>query len=256
MKFSFLFFKKPKLEGNFANFVLVSSERSGSGYLNSLLASHREITMAGEHFHGKRMRDSSFKRLDMVDELERSLKRRKAERVRGIKFLHHQLHPEYADHLDIASYKRLQEFLLVRDDLKIVHLTRKNKLRLVLSRHVVRKTGVCHVKKNKNSAKSIRDLSIYLDPRIVIEDIEKTQWYEDSFRKQYQGREMHEVIYEDLLTQTHQVLSGVQKYLDVCPSELVSDQMRLSSRDLREVIENYDELRREMRSCGMEDYFD
>ena len=219
-------------------FIIVSNGRSGSNLLLNLLTSHPRVSHCGEYFTDKRMKQEDFSGRDVAVEFRDELKRKGFEKAVGAKFLYYQLEEEYAERFDVPSLKTVQEFVRSDVRLKIVHLTRRNLLKTVVSMLVAAKTGVYRAHDQKELP---RDAAVFIDPADCIRRMEEIQQFENRVREWFRHHDVHEMVYEDLVADQDKQTNRLLKFLRVDSMPLQGRMVR-QSRSLQDSVSNYEEL--------------
>jgi hypothetical protein len=154
---------------------------------------------------------------------------------------------EYGSH-DFTSF-------ITSRQIPVLHLIRKNTLRVVLSNQLARQTGVWHRTTERSPEEPLP--KIRLNPKAVLVDIryalKLTQDYQSRFAG-YPGYE--EIVYEDLVRergfpQTGANLRTLAHFLDKKPSgpSLAAIPFKKTTpEDPSEVVENWDEVIRTLRA--------
>jgi LPS sulfotransferase NodH len=219
-------------------FIIVSNGRSGSNLLLGLLSSHPRVKHCGEYYTDNRMKQEDFTGRDLLTEFHEELSRKSFERAVGAKFLYYQLEAAYADKFDVPALKQVQDFVLTNTDLKIIHLTRRNLLRTVISMLVAAKTGVYVAHDQKELPKNA---SIEIDTADCIQRMKRIQEYEQQVREWFSKHSVHEMVYENLADQQDIETDQVLKFLGVDTMPLQGRLVR-QSKSLKDSVANYDEL--------------
>jgi hypothetical protein len=141
----------------------------------------------------------------------------------------------------------------------ILHLIRKNILRVIVSQQLARQTGVWHRTENRPASELMP--KIHLNTKRLLAEIQQahrlTQDYQTLFRGQ-PGYE--EIVYEDVVREREYVHSGVHlralgHFLEkkcVPPHQMDLPFKKMTPEDLSEVVDNWPEVLRALRGteCG------
>lgn len=231
-------------------FVIVSSGRSGSNLLLSLLSSHPRVKHCGEYYTDNRMKREDFSGRDLLAEFHEQMNRKGFEKAVGCKFLYYQLEAAYAEKFRVPALKRVQEFVLTNKDLKIVHLTRRNLLRTVVSMLVAARTGVYRAHDQKDLPENA---SVTISPEDCIQRMQEIRDCEIRARQWFSGHQILEMTYEDLVHDQDQETSRLLRFLNVDEMALAGRMVR-QSRSLKDSVANYADLVQTMTGTKYESF--
>jgi len=183
---------------------------------------------------------------------------------------------------------RALEWLLAQDDLRVIHLRRRNLLRARVSIRIAQMTGVWMERKPPplaglltpaNALRALRHpgratkvvratlrpkrpaadarqqpIALSLDEcRFYFNWVEQNAaQYDDAFK----GHPLVTLYYEDLVGDRRRRLEEVQKFLGVRPQSLPVATRQQNPEPLRELIANYDELRAAFKDTKYAEFFD
>jgi hypothetical protein len=175
-----------------------------------------------------RIRHYIARRRNVFAFLDRLLSRRGAEAV-GFKIMysHTRRYPE------VVEYIRQQEVC-------VIHVTRRNFLRTLISRDMARLTGIYH--RTANSAQSA-PTAIELDVSILVQRLQNIANEEHAWDSLLLGHSrVHKVCYEDFVDDRPAVTRGLLQFLGLRYTDLNSPLERLNSSDMQNLISNYGEV--------------
>lgn len=229
-------------------FVIVGTQRTGTTLIRTSLDSHPEVACSGEVFKtGRRpykepdgywafCREAPLNRLRHYVARRRNcqvfltrLLSRPGARAIGFKMMYsHALrYPQVIDYIR-------------RGGLRVIHVTRRNYLRTLISRDVARLTGVYH--RTAGSATSSRE-SITLDPSTLVQRLQNVSREEQAWDELLRGHSaVHKLSYEDFVESRAAVTQGLLQFLELGYATLSSTLEKLNPSDLRQLIRNYDEV--------------
>jgi LPS sulfotransferase NodH len=218
-------------------FAIIGNARTGSNYLLDGLKTSPAIRMYHEIFaaHNREVGKDFEKVLSTLFQKESKLIR-----LVGFKVFY--------NHLTDDEWQKLAAYR----DLKVIHLTRKNRLRTVLSLEIAFKTGRW-TRSGKSGAPE--EKRILLDPLKVIGRIEQIEAGEAATRLRFCDRPILEVIYEELVRSPREVFSSVGAYLGVTgidPSRIRIK--RQNPENLAQLIVNYDEIEAALKATRFAEY--
>jgi hypothetical protein len=216
-------------------FVILCLGRTGSTHLWSLLDSHPEVRCFGEVLNDEARDPDSFvlSGRPAVVPFLRDLLDSPAERVSGLKLPMNSLraHPEARALLDQET------------DIRVVRLSRVNRLEQIISRRLMAQTGVAHSIHGEYGGTRIR-----VDPANCLRAIETIEAEEAELDGIALGHPTFQIAYEEI--DSAQRLLALQHFLGVAPARMSSWFTRLQRRPLPEVVENWGELEAALRAAG------
>ncbi|KAK3277677.1 hypothetical protein CYMTET_14329 [Cymbomonas tetramitiformis] len=245
-------------------FVIVSSQRSGTRWLVSLLNSHPDVAVGGElfsHSHGTLDWEQILKTLQTYyfDCSERknwkslkSLKGANATTV-GFKWM-------YGQGLE-NNYPLVLKFLQEKE-IAVVHLERRDALKQAVSYFSNRfnaETTEHHAHATTEKEAALRRHAIHIDVQALLKRMtavsESTKRAEEVFSGS--GIAYLRLIYEDMTSSEEQKrveLQKLQKFLSLTVRELSSKQVQIHSSNLSESILNYGEIAEGLRGTSFAEF--
>ncbi len=218
-------------------FAIVGNARTGSNYLLDGLKTSPAIRMYHEIFasHNREVGKDFEKILSMIYRYES-----KSIKTVGFKVFY--------NHLTDQEWKKL----LALNDLKVIHLTRRNRLRTVISLEIALKTG-----KWTNSGKSsgLQGKRLTLDPENLLKRLESIEAGEAQTRARFCDRPMLEIVYEDLVQSPREGFAVVSAFLGV--DGIDPGKIRLKQQNpegLDQLIVNYDEVEAVLKTSRFAEY--
>ena len=233
-------------------FLIVAAPRTGSTHLRLLLNSHPEVCCHGEVFRDFRIELGGF--MGLAPLTPSPLRDRLAaarEADPGEFLLHDVLHPgrmsavgakilygEFA----AGRWEGLCERVRAERALRIVHLTRRNRLKRFLSQYVVERVTRLTLAVHDEQVPVVRRVRVPVPE--VLADMAAVAAEEQRFRAIFAGHPLIEVGYEDVITAPASLdtLTAVQRFLGVGPAALESPARKILTDRLGDVIENIAEL--------------
>lgn len=213
-------------------FVILFIERDGSTYLTSLLENHPEISMVYERFAVLKQKGQGSK--DQLDWLGEFFSPPLISRTGAVGFK-----TKLVDVLDLDGFSTL----IKQKKCKIILMQRKNLIKAVVSRINARRlyeaTGNWNLYKETDRRPPMRiDLAEFDQFIKEREDAERDlREYSASL-----ALPLLQIVYEDLLINKEQTLNQVLSFLKVSVQPLHEKTMKHTSDNLRDVIENFDEV--------------
>jgi hypothetical protein len=219
-------------------FVILCLGRTGSSHLQSLLDSHPDIRCFGELF-SKRAPEGGpgfvHSPHDDAGVYLRELFGRRRERAVGFKLPMNSIrdHPESSE--------------LVRADteMRVIRLSRRNRLAQLVSRRLQATTRVSH-----SIQGGYGDTTVEIEPRRALNALERMEADEADLDDRARGRETFRIAYEELAEEER--LEELQRFLGVEPEPLRSWFEKLRTRPMSEAVENWQELEVALRGTRHE----
>ena len=212
---------------NYGKFVVITRSRTGSNLLISLLDSHPNVQTYGEIFsrlNGQTARD--------IWSYCFSKKSRKLKYL-GFKIFYY--HPQDSEDQTVWNY------ILEDKNIKIIHLTRDNMLRTVVSNQVAHKTDAW--------VNHDPDLSEDLDKRIelnvdeCLKEFKKIKEWENNTRDKFRNHDIFEMSYEELAIDRQKSADNVFKFLSLPSSKVNTTLQKQNKERLEDLILNYEAVR-------------
>jgi hypothetical protein len=222
-------------------FLLLAYPRSGSAWLHTALNSHPHILSVGEELAAE------YGKADGLQNLTYYFKRPHSKQVKalGSKLFYEQAYTETG--LAFWKYWRDQQ-------LPVVHLLRRNILRIALSEELARThrewTAVKGARQPDTRAKAIAIL-----PEVLLQRMGHIEHLQQVFSTQLKEYPAALTIwYEDLLQQPEEQFEAIQRFLGLEPQPLFSFLRRQNPEPLQQLVLNYAEIQQELQGSRWE-YF-
>lgn len=222
-------------------FVIVGNARTGSNYLLAGLQSSPHIRTYHEIFasHNREVGKDFEKILSTVFQYES-----KSTELVGFKVFY--------NHLTDAEWEKL----VAHKDFKVIHLTRRNRLRTVISLEIAFKTGEW-INSGKYSGNDFQphEKRVRLDPLKLVQRIEQIEQGEAAARARFCDRPVLEVIYEEMVQSPREVFGSVSHYLGV--NGIDPGQIRLKRQNpesMAQLIINYEEVESVLKDTRFAEY--
>jgi LPS sulfotransferase NodH len=226
-------------------FAIAADLRTGSTLLATSLDGHPQIRCYGELFHSKDLPDNRIEGFDRLDASAEAILEQ-AMQARGVAacgfkamiFLPLPSATSWAD-----AWKRMREL----PGLRVIWLTRRDRLAQYASAEVVRQTGVFHPYDND------RVYRLEHRPVIRIDPDEFRSWVRERDAQLRRRREvLHgvpalDLDYETLTGDWERSTTCIQRFLGVDVERLEQQKKKQERRPLTDVISNYAELADRLR---------
>ncbi len=258
--------------------IILSNGRSGSNYIANLLNLHPQLTNYGEvlgdwtipyQLHQKVSLggNSVESYLDYIYESP-------------LFFFMAQLYSVYSkiqkrEKINFKTYQQIQSvgvkdfsinfikrgipnYFKDRPKIKIIHLYRNNILKRLISMKNMQSTGTISTK----DPKAVKSKKIYLDPNTILEELaifEKEKEEQFSLVDNLTNKEQRvlNICYEEFFSseETRNNLTiKIFNLLDVKPIALESEQKKILSTNLPDLIDNYEEIEQILKGSPYEEY--
>jgi len=235
-------------------FIVLSTQRSGSTWVVDMLNSHPRVLAYSELFmHGGegtprwgREQDLPYWQTFIADKgggraartfwlwryLDRAYARRPGIDAIGFKLMYSQLTPVARPLVPALWLRRV----------RIIHLTRRNALDVVLSKEAgAARQGVLHAR----SGEAVEAVRVRLRTEDLLERMAAHEREVDSARTSFRriGLPYQEVAYEDLVRDEERGFESLFRFLGVEPKTVSSSLQKVNPTSHEELIENYGEVR-------------
>ncbi|PIN01697.1 hypothetical protein CDL12_25795 [Handroanthus impetiginosus] len=231
-------------------FAILSMQRSGSRWFETLLNSHTNVSSNGELFYFEDMRSNVSSVLSTLDrvynlDLFNTAPRNQCLGAVGFKWMLNQGLMDY--HKEIAAYFNNRGVF-------VIFLFRKNLLRQMISllanmydtnAKLLNGTHNAHVQ-TQEEAEILSRYKPKINPKSVLRDL---QFMEKSISEalEYYRSTRHIVLYYGDLVKNHTKLVEVQEFLGLPKMELTSTHVKIHKGSLSEHIENWKQVKRILR---------
>jgi LPS sulfotransferase NodH len=248
----------------YIKFILLGRSRTGSNFLRGLLNSRGGVATLGEILKNPdSISLSSFKWINSEFPISRqAIHTYKAEDIDNFVQTHIfrtlPLNIEacgfkiFYYHAQEESRKIIWQLLRTMNDLRVIHVKRRNILRTYLSwEKAVRSNqwinlnrGIC------------QDTPIYLNYENCLLVFEQTRKWEQEYDTFFSENAVHEIYYEDLSNDTVREMEKIQEFFGLSIKPVAPQTFRHSYAPLSSAIENYYELRTKFRDTEWARFFD
>ena len=257
-------------------FMILSGPRTGSTLLQSALSSSPEITCFGEIFNHQ---------LDKIDyrteEYESTIVDMDLRATNPGEFLRKRIFTDpvtpiratgFKFHYDhIWGFPGLRQALEEDRGLAVIHLRRRNVLRVLVSSKIAEETGVYFQSAGTRSglqAKIVQTLrgAVRLTRptqdkvRVKPEEVRQANLESDltaqHWERIFEGHDLLKLTYEDLVPDPKDEFDRILSFLGVTPADLEVTTARQNPEPLEDLISNYDELRTAFQGTDYESLLD
>ncbi|KAG2263479.1 hypothetical protein Bca4012_014549 [Brassica carinata] len=238
-------------------FAILSMQRSGSGWFETLLNSHDNVSSNGEIFSvlDRRKNVSSIvKTLDRVYNLDwfTSASKNECSAAIGFKWMLNQ--GLLANHVDIVDYFN-------RRGVSAIFLFRRNPLRRMVSvlanshdryAKLLNGTHKSHVH-SPEEADALSRYKPVINSTSLIHDLQETESLAAKALEYFNTTRHMVVFYEDLITNRTR-LKQVQEFLNIPVKDLSSRQVKIHRGDLSDHIKNWEDINKTLNGTEYEKF--
>jgi LPS sulfotransferase NodH len=265
-------------------FLILGNARTGTTFLQTLLDSHSEIKSYGEILHllAKPKRQLHQFLEDPINFLENQVYVNHPRPIKavGFKTLYTQMGEDsiFLSNMDtrnvcleiktkreiFSEYMRrnfdlveirqrfadLSDYLQAQEDIRIIHIKRKNKLDSYLSRRLAEQSGVWN-----STTGSYNVDKIHLDFEDCLKYFQNTEAFENKFDQMFKKHPVITIYYEDMVRDTSQTVSSILTFLGLNMERLSSPLTKQNRREAASLISNYQQLREQFKDHKWKELF-
>ena len=250
---------------NYQKFLILCYPRTGSNFLVSLLQSHPQIRSFGEMFseddklHWGYSGYQSPNIIDLkteepiffIDQLVYRQNFPLLIRAVGFKLFYFQ--PKQ------LKQKVIWQYLNKIEDLKIIHLTRKNLFHIYISHQLAIKTNQWDLlTKETNPQESPLLEPIFVDYKSCLTQFQLIKDWETQYSNFFNlpTQQYYNITYEDLVNNIKQETYKLQDFLGVDQRLLTAYTKKQGTKPMREIVANYDQLKEQFHNSCWSEFFD
>ena len=157
------------------------------------------------------------------------------------------------EELLLRDHAWLLEWLKSHRQIRVIHLTRENRLKRLISE--VTATKVYGLYNVTSEAERPRAARISLSAEECLEDFARTEEREALFQSHFESHEMFRTTYEAIVGDRADVRAELTQFLGVSPTALTTPTLKLNPDDLRTVLEDYEALAAALQGTRYAVYF-
>jgi LPS sulfotransferase NodH len=239
---------------SYTQFMICSQPRSGSTYLEELLNSHPHICSYGEFIDQDRTRTTDHK-ICLYDTLREK---------NPLKFLQKYIYVAHSSktravgtkimlnnqQLFRGKNKKLMQHIANSQNIRIIHLVRKNELEKVASHKIARIRKKFHETKNQKN-----NITITLDFERCMKRFERNNTNNERFADLVSQHPCIQVDYDELCASPEKILKKILTFLGVSQIPLKAKLRKIEHRPLKKIILNYDELKKKFKKTPYYSFF-
>jgi LPS sulfotransferase NodH len=243
---------------DYTKFIILGRSRTGSNFLRGLLNSHPQVVTYGEVFqnshslewdHTNYLRSNKTQYLlnnEPITLIDKKIFRKYPRNILAVGF------KLFYYHAQEYPWKSVWGYLQENQDIKILHMKRKN----LLKTHLSRKVAVTTDRWVSTNDVSAVEKTITLDYQECLEDFIKTRHEESDADNLFRNHQRMDVIYEELSNDYQQKMIQIQSFLNVPNVEVLPKTFQQSKLPLSRAINNYHELKDRFKGSEWEVFFD
>ncbi len=212
-------------------FLILTEARSGSTLLTRTLQSHPHVTARGEVLNAI---NPEYVEDDHVENVRRVyIPYPRHVQAVGFKLFY--------THNDDGRHEAWKWLRTQYPALKIIHLTRENRLRRYVSLMISVQTQKW-VRAAHSTARSQQAIQVHIDVQKWHEQMRSVNAARDTAVSFFEGHDMLSVTYADLTKNWSETTKRIQTFLGVAPRTLKQRTIKQNPYRLSELITNYDEV--------------
>ncbi|KAL9415086.1 hypothetical protein AB3S75_043373 [Citrus x aurantiifolia] len=238
-------------------FAILSMQRSGSGWFETLLNNHTNISSNGEVFSVKVRRSNASTIVETLDKIYNldwfsSASKNECTAAVGLKWMLNQ--GLLQQHEDIAEYFRTR-------GVSAIFLFRRNQLRRMISvlansydrnAKLLNGTHKSHVH-SPHEAEILARYKPVINATLLIRDMKQVEDTQTKALEYFKSTRHIIVYYEDIL-KNHTKLADIQEFLKVPQRDLRSRQVKIHRGPLANYVENWDDVQKALKGTQYESF--
>lgn len=244
-----------------ANFIILSDSRSGSTLLMGLLNSHGQIRCEGELFHPGEPAKIFWRAISSRETASEELALRDSDPG---EFLEQCVFPSGAqdewatgfkifyDHATLEEWKAVWPYLRDCQELKVIHLVRRNQLARIVSNKIAITTNKWF---SLNDGEGERDLKVEIPVGTCQEEFERAAEKRAEFNEYFASHPILELAYEELAEDKNRTCSKILRFLGVEDRVLRTGLKKQNTRKLSECLSNFAALKEHFTGTAWAKYF-
>ena len=208
-------------------FVIITSPRTGSNLLVSLLSSNRYIHAEGELFN--HIQEESCSEI---------WQRTFSKHLPWIKAVGFKI---FYDHPLASEDKSVWDMIRRDRSIKIIQLVRENMLRSQLSLQIAYKTNIWGLTPTMKDT-PLQRRRIEINNHNFVTKLREIDSHKKSIRETFEGHPFFELSYEELISNTHVKMNRIFNFLEAPRNKVKTNLRKQNSESLKDLIINYKEF--------------
>ena len=247
---------------DYEKFIVLGLSRSGSNLLRDLLSAHSQVITFGELFRNDdslawdcpvndKFKSKSRKLLSLIQNdpdklMDTQVFGKTAKYVKAVGF------KLFYYHAKGENLKPIWPYLERRQDIKILHLKRKNILKRYVSLEKAKNTNVWR----DSTGKKAKNVTLTIDYEDCLKSFEEVRGWENEYAHFFRNHQCIDVIYEDLAANSRPEMKRIQEFLNLRLEDVRPSIYKQSKRTLSESISNYYELKERFHGTPWAEFFE
>jgi glycosyltransferase involved in cell wall biosynthesis len=232
-------FKRLAVSSNYQKFVIVAHARTGTNLIVDLLKQHPNIEVHGECF--KDVREES------CDNIWNGIFDKKYYKIDAVGFKLFYYHPVY------GSDQSIWETLKNNTKTKVIHLTRANILRTIISQKLAHRNNSWCERIGSDRAAKKKD--VFLDTSECEQKIRQIICWQNETMKKFENHEVLEIKYEDFVKDINGSFDRLVKFLGVNHFPAKINLRKQNPEPINELLSNFDDLKEHFKNSDLGKYF-
>jgi LPS sulfotransferase NodH len=212
---------------NYTKYVVITSPRTGSNLLVSLLSSHKNVYAYGELFN--HIKNKSCRQI-WNDTFSKKLPYIKAV---GFKIFY--------DHPLASLDREVWDLIVSNPKIKVIHLIRENLVRSHLSLLIAYKTNIWGLTPTMQDV-PLEKRKVYVNVEKFIANLRKIRNHQVRIEKVLKQHPLYEVTYEHLIKDQQNVMNRIFSFINVRARTTTTNLRRQNSEPIKNLVQNYDEF--------------
>ncbi len=183
-------------------------------------------------------------------------------------FVHHAYHPgiqqTWPDNRSNPNWENIWQLLTEIDDLKVIHLYRKNLVWRHLSQVLARNSGhwqtfidseAARAQGKQYQPKPRQRPAVNLDAELMQQDFQETLAHREQIERFFTGHPILPVVYEQLCADFDGQVRLILDFLEMPQHRLTPELIKLEDRQMPEAIKNYQALKQQFSNTAWAGFF-
>ncbi|MCP4308801.1 MAG: hypothetical protein GY788_28780 [bacterium] len=245
-------------------YLITCAARTGSSLLETSLLSHRDIQSHGEVYDPNRIGALRGRYTAMVQDEEQNAKLMAFRDRNQTAFLYKYVFDSQGkaavglklkhEELMLPKFAETREAIRRDTDIKIIHLSRENLFQRFVSWWLV--NNVTHTTEIHSDKDRPEIPTVVIPIKECHVDFDRTSARYAFFQKMFSNHEIFNVSYEQLAgDENRETLDNIVEFLGLERQDLSSRLKKVITKDMREIVQNYDELAEQFAGTQYSDFF-
>jgi len=245
-------------------FFILSRGRTGSTLLHQLLDSHPNCICFEEIFADREL--PPLPKDYPAEKSDRLIQDTNLREENPVNFLNGHIYTNYPSNILAAGFKlfyfhsnggnsKLWEFLKESEHVRVIHLQRKNVLRMFTSMKIAAKTGLWW---SLDGSRNLSERAITLDPSEFLEYASQVEREQKAAAEMFHRHPLFKIYYEEYenFLVDDEKIRALLDFLDLPFHTLHSEMEKQNPESLRDLVLNYDEMKEHFSQTSLHTFFD